>query len=88
MTATRFQCTLTTASEPPCEAYARVTIIDSERATARACPRHAAAALDGIIGAHVDRQDSKGLNQWEHKALEPSEERGKLAAMALPFCQV
>jgi hypothetical protein len=36
-------------------------------------------ALDGIIGAYVDWEDSKGLNEWEHKALELSEERSKLA---------
>lgn len=79
MTATRFQCTLTRASEPPCESYARVTIIDSEGATARGCPRHAVAALDGIIGACVDWEDSKGLNQHERKAIQLSEERSKLA---------
>jgi len=28
------------------------------------------AALNGINGAHVDWPDSKGLNEWEHKALE------------------
>jgi hypothetical protein len=38
--------------------------------TARGCPRHAVAALDGITGAHVDWADSKGLNQWERAALE------------------
>ena len=74
MTQTRFTCTLTQADEPVCQSYARVTIIDSEGATARSCPRHAVAALDGITGAHVDWADSKGLNEWEHKALELSEE--------------
>lgn len=39
-------------------------------ASARACPRHAVAALDGITGAHVDWTDSRGLNQWERTALE------------------
>jgi hypothetical protein len=29
----------------------------------RACPRHAVVALNGIIGAHVDWPDSKGLNE-------------------------
>ena len=33
------------------------------------------ATLDGITGAHVDWTDSKGLNEWERKALELSEER-------------
>ena len=52
--------------------------MDSEGARARARARHAVAALDGITGAHVDWTDSKGLNQWEHKALELSGERSKL----------
>ena len=53
--------------------------MDSEGASARACPRHALAALDGITGAHVDWTDSRGLNEWERKALELSGERSKLA---------
>ena len=75
MTATRFQCTLTTASEPPCHSYARVTVKDSDGDTVRGCPSHAIAALDHIIGAYVDWEDSKGLNEWERKALELTEER-------------
>jgi hypothetical protein len=59
---------------------ARVTIAESEGATARGCPRHALAALSGIIGARVDWADSKGLNEWERKALELSGERSKLSA--------
>jgi hypothetical protein len=81
MTQTRFTCTVTQADEPACQSYARVTIIDSEGATARGCPRHAVAALGGITGAHVDWADSKGLNEWEHKALELSEERSQLPAV-------
>ena len=64
--------------EPACQSYARVTIADTEGASARACPRHAIAALDGITCAHVDWADSKGLNEWERKALELSEERNRL----------
>ena len=71
-------CTLTRADEPTCQSYARITITDSEGATAGGCPRP---ALDGITGAHVDRADSKGLNKWERKALELSEERNKLSAL-------
>jgi hypothetical protein len=81
MAQTRFTCTLTRADEPACQSCARVTITDSEGATARGCPRHAVAALDGITGAHVDWADSKGLNKWERKALELSEERNKLSAL-------
>ena len=58
-----------------------VTIMDSESATARSCPRHAVVALDGITGAYVDWTDSKGLNEWERKALELPEERSKLSAL-------
>jgi hypothetical protein len=78
MTQTRFTCTLTRADEPACQSYARVTIVDSEGATARCCPHHAVAALDGIARARVDWPDSKGLNQWEHAALELAEERSQL----------
>jgi hypothetical protein len=78
MTQTRFTCTLTKAKEPACQSYARVMIVDSEGATARGCPRHAVAALDGIASAHVDWTDSKGLNEWERKALELAEERSEL----------
>ena len=78
MAQTRFTCTLTQADEPACQINARVTIMDSAGASARACPRHAVAALGGITGAHVDWTDSRGLNEWERKALELSEERSKL----------
>ena len=78
MAQTRFTCTLTRADEPSCPSYARVTIMDAEGASARACPRHAVAALDGIASAHVDWADSKGLNEWERKALELAEERSQL----------
>ena len=77
MAYTRFTCTLTRANEPICPSYARVTITDSEGATARGWPRHAVAALDGIASARVDWADSKGLNQWERTALELSEERSQ-----------
>jgi hypothetical protein len=61
MTQTRFTCTLTRADEPACQSYARVTIIDSQGDSGRACLRHAVAALDGISrgphprGAAADR---------------------------------
>jgi hypothetical protein len=81
MTHTRFTCSLTRADEPACQSYARVTIVDSEGDSARGCPRHTVAALGGIIGAHVNWTDSKGLNEWERKALELAEERSKLPAL-------
>jgi len=78
MTQTRYTCTLARDDEPACQSYARVTTMDREGDTARGCPRHAVAALDGIIGAHIDWPDSKGLNQWERTALELAEERSQL----------
>lgn len=74
----RFTCTLIRADEPACQSYARVTIVDAEGASVRGCPRHAVAALDSIAGGHVDWADSKGLNEWERRALELSEERSKI----------
>jgi hypothetical protein len=82
MTQTRFTCTLTRADEPACQSYARVTIIDSQGDSGRACPRHAMAALNGISHAQVDWPDSKGLNQWERTALELAEERSQLSQAA------
>lgn len=77
MAQTRFTCTLTTSDEPACQSYARVTIADTGGASARACPRHAIAALDGITCAHVDWADSKGLNEWSAKPLScPKNETG------------
>jgi len=52
--------------------------MDAGGDSARACPRHAVAALDGIASAHVNWADSKGLNQWERKALELAEEQSQL----------
>jgi hypothetical protein len=75
---TRFTCTLTTADQPACQSYARVTIVDAEGTSGRACPRHAVAALTSIAGAHVDWPDSKALNEWERKAVELAEERSQL----------
>ena len=78
MAQTRFTCALTTADEPACQSYARVTIVDTERTSARACPRHALDALNGITGAQVNWPDSKGFNEWEPRALELAEERSQL----------
>jgi hypothetical protein len=80
MAQTRFTCTLTTADEPACQSYARVTIADAQGASARACPRHAVAALDGTSGARVDWVDSKGLNERERMAIELAKERSRLSA--------
>jgi hypothetical protein len=76
----RFTCTLTRADERVCQSYARVTIVNSEGDSARACPRHGVAALDGITGAYVDWADSQGLNQQECTALELAGEQSRLSA--------
>lgn len=70
----RFQCTLTLSGEPQCTTYARVTVTDTTGDSVRGCPRHAIAALEGIDGARVDWADTKGLNEFERKALELTEE--------------
>jgi hypothetical protein len=80
MAQTRFTCTLTRADQPACQSYARVTIMDSEDATARGCPRYAAAALDGISATRVDWADSKGPNEHERMAIELAEEHSRLSA--------
>ena len=77
-TQTRFTCTLTKTDEPAWPSHARVTISYAEGASARAYPRHAVAALNGITRARIDWPDSKGLNQWERQALELAEERSQL----------
>ena len=82
MTQTRYTCNLTRADEPACQSYARVTITDSDGAKAAAVPgTQWPRVFDGITGAHVDWADSKGLNEWERKALELSEERSQLPAV-------
>jgi hypothetical protein len=78
MTQTRFTCTLTRADQPACQSYAASDDRGLRRATVRGCPRHAAAALAASPRARVDWPDSKGLNQWEHTALELAEERSQL----------
>jgi hypothetical protein len=70
----RFTCTLTNAAETVCGEIARVTIVDAAGDRGRGCPRHAVAAMDGIDGARVDWADTKGINEYERKALEITEE--------------
>jgi hypothetical protein len=77
----RFRCVLTRADEPECTSYARVTITDATGASARACPRHAVAALDGTDGARVDWPDTRGINEHERKALELTEETNARRAL-------
>jgi hypothetical protein len=70
----RFRCVLTRSDEPECTSYARVTITDATGDSARACLQHAIAGLDGIDGARVDWSDTRGINEFERKALELTEE--------------
>jgi hypothetical protein len=71
----RFRCELTRADEPECGEVAKVTINDITGQGARACLQHAIAALEVIDGAEVDWDDSKGLNEYERKALELTKPR-------------
>jgi len=82
MAHTLFTCTLTTADQPACTSYARVTITDSGGDTARGCPRHAVAALDGITGARVDWADSRELKRA--RAPGPGAVRGAPPARGRP----
>ncbi len=53
-------------------------IADAQGETARACPRHAVAALNGIIRARVIWEDTHGINDHERTALQLAEERSQL----------
>lgn len=74
VTVGRFQCALTVSDEPRCETYARVTVVDAVGGSARGCPAHAVTALRCIDGARVDWADTKGLNEYERRALELTED--------------
>jgi len=74
----RFACRLLQEGEA-CSRYARVTIVDATGERARACPAHAVTGLEQITGARVDWADTKGLNEFEIKALELTEDRARLA---------
>ena len=82
MAHTRFTCTLTIADEPACTSYVRVTVTGAEGGTARGCPRHAVAALDGITGARVDWADSRELKRA--RAPGPGAVRGAQPARGRP----
>ena len=74
MPAQRFRC-----MDKQCDRYARVTIEDAEGERARACARHAVAALDGLAGARVIWDDTRGINEHEATALRMAEERSQLS---------
>jgi hypothetical protein len=57
-----------------CQSYAWVTIVDTEGPAPARLLATPWPALNGITGAHVDWADSKGLSEWERKALELAEE--------------
>ena len=81
MAASRFTCTLAPAA---CSSYAGVTIADTQGDTARACPQHTVAALNGITGAHVIWADSRGINHHERTALIIAVGRSQLARTVAP----
>ena len=74
MTAQRFRC-----MDGQCNRYARVTVEDAQGERGRACARHAMAALEGLAGARVIWQDTRGINEHEATALRITEERSQLA---------
>ncbi len=65
-----------------CDRYARVTIEGAQGQRARACPRHAVAALNGLARARVVWDDTRGINQHETAGLQLAEERSELARCA------
>jgi hypothetical protein len=74
MAAQRFWC-----MDRQCDRYARVTVEDAEDERARACVRHAVAALEGLAGARVVWDDTRGINEYEAAALWIAEERSELS---------
>jgi hypothetical protein len=48
------------------------------RPACRACPRHGVAALEGLAGARVIWDDTRGINECEVTALRLAEERSQL----------
>jgi len=74
MTAQRFQCI-----DRQCNRYARVTVEDAQSERGRACARHAVAALEGLAGAGVVWEDTRGINEHETAALRLAEERSQLS---------
>jgi hypothetical protein len=57
MTAQRFPCI-----DAQCNRYARVTVEDAQGERGRACARHAVAALEGLTGARVIWEDTRGIS--------------------------
>ena len=74
MAAQPFRC-----MDEQCGQYARVTIEDAGGERARACARHAVAVLDGLAGARVIWDDTRGINKHEATALQIAEERSQLS---------
>ena len=74
MTAQRFRC-----MDAQCDRYARVTVEDAQGERGRACARHGVAALEGLAGARVIWQDTRGISEYETTALRIAEERSQLS---------
>ncbi len=74
----RFTCKLTRDEQGKCDEVARVTVVDSQGERARGCARHAVEALDGLAGGRIDWDDSKGLNEFEVKELQITEDRSQV----------
>ena len=74
MAAGRFRC-----MDSECGRYARVTIEDAEGERGRACPCHGVGALEGLAGARVVWDDTRGISEHERAALCIAEERSLLS---------
>ena len=74
MAAKRFRC-----MDGQCDRYARVTVQDAEGERARACARHAVAALEHLARARGVWDDTRGINEHEAAALRLAEERSQLS---------
>lgn len=79
MAANRFRC-----MEERCDRYARVSVEDAEGQFARACPYHAVAVLNGLAGARVLWDDTRGINDYEVTALKIAEERSQFSRTGAP----
>jgi hypothetical protein len=79
MPASRFAC-----MDQECGRYARVTVGDAGGERARACARHAVTALEGLAGARVIWEDTRGINEHEATALAITEERSQLSRTDTP----
>ena len=56
-----------------------MSLEDAKRQRARACTRHTAAAVEGLVGVCVVWGGTHGVNEYEVTALRIAEERSQLS---------